>query len=412
MKHPHLNFWVRLIFKFLNQIEVGTLEIQGPNGFIRRFGKDVAGITTKENNSAILIIRNWGVCRSIILHGDIAFGETYMDGLWDTPDLNQLLWVIGQNRRVLDSPIRGRKLANVLNQIRHVLKKNTKQQAKDNIQAHYDLGNDFYQLWLDQSMTYSSAIRRSSDGQLASSLEEAQQFKISRAITKLGPLNDESTTLEIGCGWGELSKIRLETMSGKHVGITLSQEQKEWARKTLQVNGLNNRSSILLRDYRDVDEQFDGIVSIEMIEAVGKAYWETFFEMIKRSLKPNGRAVIQAITINDSLTEEYQTGVDFIQKYIFPGGMLMSQTQFETLAAKHKFNILEKDSFGHDYAWTLLEWFKRFQTQWRQIEALGFPIRFKRMWEFYLCYCRSGFLNRDVDVVQYTICHHAKKPTI
>ena len=409
MTTPSLNLWVRLVFKFLDQLEFGTLEVQGPNGFIRSFGHPPKPTATNEVKPAILIIKDWAVCRSIILRGDIAFGETYMEGYWDTPDLNQLLWIIGQNRRVLDSPIRGRKLANVLNRLRHLLNKNTKQQARNNIQAHYDLGNNFYQLWLDQSMTYSSAIRHSEEGKIASNLEEAQQFKISRAVSKLGRLNEDSTTLEIGCGWGELSKIRLEKLPGKHVGITLSQQQKDWAINTLKNVGLNKRSSILLQDYRDVDEQFDAIVSIEMIEAVGKAYWEAFFEMIKKSLKPNGRAVIQAITINDSLADEYQTGVDFIQKYIFPGGILMSQSQFKNLAAKYKFNILDRHDFGDDYAWTLLEWFKRFQTQWIKIEALGFPIQFKKMWEFYLSYCRSGFLNGDINVVQYTLCHYPQK---
>ncbi|MDA1332361.1 MAG: cyclopropane-fatty-acyl-phospholipid synthase [Proteobacteria bacterium] len=396
------NLWVRLVFKLLDRIEVSCIELIGPNGFTRRFSNCFEPTNIKP---AILIIKDWGMFRSIVLRGDIAFGETYMEGQWDTPDLNHLLWVIGQNRHVLDTAIRGIKFTNLLNHLRHLLNKNTRHQARHNIEAHYDLGNDFYQLWLDESMTYSSAIRHDKDNRVAKTLEEAQRFKVNRALSKLGKLDGTSITLEIGCGWGELSKIRLETLPGQHVGITLSQEQKDWTKKTLKDVGLNNRNTTLLQDYRDISEQYDGIISIEMIEAVGKAYWETFFKTVKKSLKPNGRAVIQAITINETLVGSYETGVDFIQKYIFPGGILMSQNQFTVLAAQHRFNVCDTYNFGKDYAWTLHEWFKRFQENWTKIEALGFSAQFKRMWEFYLCYCRSGFLNGDIDVVQYTLSH-------
>jgi cyclopropane-fatty-acyl-phospholipid synthase len=260
-------------------------------------------------------------------------------------------------------------------------------------------------------MTYSSSIQNNEEENVAHTLEEAQVYKIKRAISKLGTLNETSTTLEIGCGWGELSKTRLETHPGKHVGITLSEEQRNWAKKIIKDAGLTDRNTTMLRDYRDVNEQYDGIISIEMIEAVGKAYWGTFFETLKKSLKLDGRAVIQAITINEKLVGNYQSGVDFIQKYIFPGGMLMSKNQFTNLAEKHKFEILDSYAFGKDYAWTLQEWLKRFQDNWMKIEALGFSIQFKRMWEFYLCYCRSGFLNGDIDVVQYTLSHSSINPS-
>ena len=398
--------WTKFIFKLLGRIEVGRIDVKGPGGFEKKFGVD----SGQNVEPALIVIKDWRMFRNIILRGDIAFGETYMNGQWDTPDLNHLLWVVGQNRQPLNSAIRGFKFANLLNRLRHLLNKNTKNQARHNIEAHYDLGNDFYRLWLDQSMTYSSAVRFSEKVESTHTLEEAQRIKINRAVSKLGTLDETSKTLEIGCGWGELSKIRLETRPGQHVGITLSQEQKDWTRKTIKNAGLIGRNTTLLQDYRDVSEQYDGIISIEMIEAVGKAYWSIFFETLKRSLKPNGRAVIQAITINEKLVGNYQAGVDFIQKYIFPGGMLMSKTQFTTLAAQHKFNILDTYEFGKDYAWTLQEWLKRFQDNWTNIEALGFSDRFKRMWEFYLCYCRSGFLNGDIDVVQYTLSHSSMRP--
>lgn len=400
------DLWAKAIFKLLDQIKVGRIDIKGPGGFEKSFGNDLSQTT----EPALINIKNWKMFRSIILRGDIAFGETYIEGQWDTPDLNHLLWVIGQNRQSLNTAIRGFKFANILNRLRHLLNKNTKNQARDNIEAHYDLGNDFYRLWLDQSMTYSSAIRDEEKENESDILEEAQRFKIKRAISRLGILDATSTTLEIGCGWGELSKIRLETHPGQHVGITLSQEQKSWTKKIIKDAGLDDRNSTLLQDYRDVSEQYDGIISIEMIEAVGKAYWGTFFETLKKSLKPNGRAVIQAITINEKLAGNYQAGVDFIQKYIFPGGMLMSKNQFTILAEEHKLNILDNYAFGEDYAWTLQEWFHRFQGNWLKIEALGFSSQFKRMWEFYLCYCRSGFLNGDIDVVQYTLSHSSIKP--
>jgi len=395
------DLWAKTIFKLLGRIKVGRIDIKGPDGFEKSFGNNLS----QTIEPALINIKNWKMFRSIILRGDIAFGETYIEGQWDTPDLNHLLWVIGQNRETLDTAIKGLKFANMINRLRHLLNKNTKNQARDNIEAHYDLGNDFYRLWLDQSMTYSSAIRNNEKGKKSDILEEAQRFKIERAVSRLGILNETSTTLEIGCGWGELSKTRLETHPGKHVGITLSQEQKSWTKKIIKDAGLDGRNSTLLQDYRDVNEQYDGIISIEMIEAVGKAYWGTFFETLKKSLRPNGRAVIQAITINEKLAENYQAGVDFIQKYIFPGGMLMSKNQFTDLAEEYKFNILDNYAFGKDYAWTLQQWLHRFQDNWLKIEALGFSSQFKRMWEFYLCYCRSGFLNGDIDVVQYTLSH-------
>ena len=211
--------WAKVMFKLLDQIKVGRIDMTGPYGFERSFVND----SSDKIEPATISVKDWNMFRSIILRGDIAFGETYIDGQWDTPDLNQLLWVIGQNREFLDTAIRGFKFANILNRLRHLLNKNTRNQARQNIEAHYDLGNEFYRLWLDQSMTYSSSIQNNEEDNVAHTLEEAQVYKIKRAISKLGTLNETSTTLEIGCGWGELSKTRLETHPGKHVGITLSE---------------------------------------------------------------------------------------------------------------------------------------------------------------------------------------------
>ena len=409
MKTAYDAVWARLVFKFLERLEYGIIEISDKHGFYRRFGSISSTPSETEIEPAKILIDDWQIFRRIILYGDIAFGETYMESLWETPDLNHLLWVIGKNRKSLNAAIRGNRFTNAFNRIRHLLNKNTKKQARQNIEAHYDLGNNFYELWLDPSMTYSSAIQRREDGTKATDLEEAQHFKIRRALSQLGPLGDMSKTLEIGCGWGEMSKKRLEKFPGEHVGITLSHEQKEWTGKILNTHQLSDRNSTLLKDYRDISGQYDGIISIEMVEAVGKEYWDAFFAMIKKSLKPNGRAVIQAITINEALVSNYEAGVDFIQKYIFPGGMLMTKSQFINLADKHKFDVVNDFAFGDDYAWTLQQWFKNFHANWNGIESLGFNLRFKKMWAFYLSYCRSGFLNGDIDVVQYTLAHNSVK---
>ena len=393
----------KIVLATLKTIRTGQLTLKLPDGTIREFGKNTEVTGTATVNRAYLTVHHWSAFRHTLLRGDIGFAEAFMRGLWTTDNLNDLLDIIVQNREILDRPIRGLTLTNVINKIRHWLNKNTKSQAKKNIEAHYDLGNDFYSLWLDETMSYSSGLFRGSRYPKTSDLKEAQLNKIDRAINRLGYLGEKSSTLEIGCGWGGLAVERLKNHPGKHTGITLSNEQRIWAEQLMRREELSERCTIELRDYRDVTGIFDGIVSIEMIEAVGRDYWITFFETISTLLKPGGRAVIQAITIDEHLFNEYESGVDFIQTYIFPGGMLMTKNHFYDFATKANLTVSDALEFGQDYASTLLQWHDRFITNWLTIKDLGFDNRFKNMWEFYLAYCRSGFLNKNIDVVQFTL---------
>ena len=395
----------KLIFKALKGIRNGTLILSGPNGFQKQFGECAGQSDPNSSETGIIEFKDWGIFRQIILKGDIAFAESYMEGKWDTHNLTKLLSIISNNRSVLDRPIRGFKLTNSINRLRHLLRKNSKHQARRNITYHYDLGNDFYQLWLDRSMSYSSGIYGNNETSNLSNLEAAQLRKIDRAISMLGHLDKTSETLEIGCGWGELAARRLEKLPGRHTGITLSTEQQQWAIDVLKERDLSVRGKIKLMDYREIEGTYDGIISIEMIEAVGKEFWPNYFMKIKNSLKPEGRAIIQVITIAKGLEKKYQTGVDFIQKYIFPGGMLMSKSQFEEITRFQGLEIEDRFDFGYDYARTLQDWNQQFILNWPRIEQLGFGEKFKRMWQFYLSYCSAGFLNRDLDVSQYTLKH-------
>jgi cyclopropane-fatty-acyl-phospholipid synthase len=324
-----------------------------------------------------------------------------MDGDWTTPDLPGLLRTLAANRQALDKAIVGHRWLLLLDRIGHLLRSNSTKRAKKNIEAHYDLGNDFYRLWLDPTMTYSSAIYtdREMRGELPTDLSGAQNRKMDRALSMLGPLGPESQTLEIGCGWGGLAMRRLQ-QPGRHLGITLSVEQKAWAEEHLTAEGLQDRCEIRLQDYRHTDGRFDGIVSIEMIEAVGEAYWPTYFNTLHRCLKPGCRAVVQAIVIRDDLFPRYRKGLDFIQKYIFPGGMLLSRQAIESVSAKANLRVVDEYAFGQHYARTLRDWYDRFNAKEDEIRALGFDDRFMAMWRFYLSYCEAGFYTGDLDVLQ------------
>jgi cyclopropane-fatty-acyl-phospholipid synthase len=289
------------------------------------------------------------------------------------------------------------------------MRSNRRKQARKNISAHYDLGNDFYRLWLDPSMTYSSALF---DDQIASgprlNLQEGQHRKIDRAIASLGleRLDDveEPKVLEIGCGWGGLADRLLSQTKASYVGLTLSTEQQAWATRTLSRHG-QQRFECRLQDYRDTPETFDAIVSIEMFEAVGESYWDTYFKTVAQRLKRHGRAVIQTITIDEAHFERYRKGTDFIQQYIFPGGMLPSASEFQRRAQMQGLVVDDSFFFGKDYGLTLAEWAKNFEAQKPAIEALGFDLRFQRMWRFYLAYCEAGFAEESLNVAQFTLRH-------
>jgi cyclopropane-fatty-acyl-phospholipid synthase len=394
----------RLALRLLDKIQYGQLMLFGPNGFRRVFGQGSASWPGDPSEPIELHLSDWGVLGQALAKGDIGFGEAYLQGRWTTNHLPGLLRLLVRNRHAVESAIQGRVWALVIDRLQHMLRGNTKRQARKNIEAHYDLGNAFYAQWLDPTMTYSSALfdqKGAWDNPV--DLQEGQHRKIDRSIEELGAMDEQTTTLEIGCGWGGLAIRRLQQQPGRHVGITLSPSQRTWALDALEDLDLSSRCDIRLQDYRDVREHFDAIVSIEMIEAVGETYWPSYFEMLDRCLRPGGRAVIQAIIIQDHLFDRYRKGTDFIQKYIFPGGMLISPSAFDRQLEATSLANVRQFHFGPDYARTLRIWLENFNQHWPVIQTQGFDERFARMWRFYLAYCEAGFQSGDIDVVQYTL---------
>ena len=390
----------------LRNIKYGSLELITPEDQVINIGADTSPNSNHDNERlpASLKLLDWSALSDALKRGDIGFGEGFISGKWTTNDLTSLLLILSKNRRHISQTIYGNKLRLVLDRLLHWKRRNTKNNAEKNILAHYDLGNDFYELWLDDTMTYSSALFRShSSDDAHRSLVDAQILKIDTAIEKLGELQRDSVTLEIGCGWGMMAVRRLEKQPGQHVGLTLSPSQQIWAKNLLLTNKLVDRCDIRIEDYRDIRGRYDGILSIEMIEAVGQKYWPTFFQKIHNCLKPGAKAVLQAITIDDQLFDRYSKGTDFIQRYIFPGGMLPSLNEIEKHAEKTNLQVESRFSFGMDYADTLKEWRNRFESKEAEIQRLGFSDEFQRMWRFYLAYCEAGFRSGDLNVSQFTL---------
>lgn len=376
----------RLVFQLLEGLRDGLLEIRLPDGSSRLFGNGEHGVTLNVNDEAMF--------SAVLARGDIGLAEGYLDAHWDSPDITGLLTLLARNRDVLKKAVYGSWRNLLAARVRHWLNGNSRAGSKRNIMAHYDLGNDFYQLWLDPGMSYSSALYRAVDD---GNLENAQRAKYARILRRLKADAGDSV-LEIGCGWGGFAEMAVE--EGLQVtGLTLSPAQLEWAQKS--VPGADLR----LQDYRDTEEQFDHIVSIEMFEAVGERWWPTYFKTIAKSLKPGGRAVVQSITIRDDLFADYRKGTDFIQQYVFPGGMLPSRSAFRAAAAKQGLVVHGEYAFGEDYARTLAEWRHAFEAKWPEIAALGFDENFRRFWRMYLCYCEAGFLAGNVDVVHFELAH-------
>ena len=395
----------RLVLRLLQSLQFGELKITLPDTSQRVF----VGVQREARPpiAAEITIHDSRVFNLAFSRGDIGFGEAYMQGYWSSPDPAALLKLLLLNREAIEKMIYGRWWSVLFDQLRHLLRSNRKAQAKKNIAAHYDLGNDFYRLWLDPSMSYSSALF---DGtgcwESPVSLEEGQHRKIHRAIQEIEPgrLGPEASILEIGCGWGALGEAVLKSTPAQYVGLTLSEEQQRWAEKLLNPFG-EQRFEIRLQDYRDENRRYDAILSIEMFEAVGERYWEAYFSTLSRCLKSDGVAVIQTITIDERLFERYRRSTDFIQQYIFPGGMLPSPTVFEQQARQQGLRIEKAFAFGQDYGRTLAEWARRFESQRARIHAMGFDERFIRMWRFYLAYCEAGFAQGDINVMQYTLRH-------
>jgi cyclopropane-fatty-acyl-phospholipid synthase len=342
-----------------------------------------------------LHIVDFRALRRILMAGDIGFAEGYICGDWDTPDLSALLRAFSSNFDGLERLMSGHPLTRALNFLSHALKGNSRRGARRNIAKHYDLGNDFYELWLDQGMTYSSALFEDPD----QTLEAAQEAKFA-ALAASMDLRADHHVLEIGCGWGGFSEFAGRVIGARVTAITISKAQFDHARRRMFEAGLADRVDVKLLDYRDVEGRFDRIASIEMFEAVGEAYWPDYFAKIRDGLKPGGRAGLQIITIDDALFDGYRARPDFIQSYIFPGGMLASETRLGTEIAAAGLKIDARRGFAQDYAATLKLWGERFERRWSEIEAQGFDERFRRLWRYYLSYCEAGFATGRTDVVQ------------
>jgi cyclopropane-fatty-acyl-phospholipid synthase len=372
--------------------QYGALTFELPSG------REVRIQGARSGPQARLVVRDFRFVSRVLSAGDIGLGEGFMLGEWDTPDLSALLEALTANLDKLHRLLVGGVAAQVINAVSHALNRNSRAGARRNILAHYDLGNAFYARWLDPSMTYSSA-RYDRPGQ---SLSEAQRNKYVSLARQIG-LGPDNHVLEIGCGWGGFAEFAAGEVGAKVTGITISPAQYEFARRRLFEKGLAERADIRLVDYRDVEGRFDRVASIEMFEAVGEAYWPAYFGKIRDVLSPGGRAGLQIITIRDELFAGYRRRADFIQKYIFPGGMLPSESRLkeETERAGLEWSGIVR--FGQHYADTLAEWARRFEAAWDEIRGLGFDERFRRLWRFYLGYCEAGFRTERTNVVQLSL---------
>jgi cyclopropane-fatty-acyl-phospholipid synthase len=366
--------------------------------FVLPSGREVRVEGDKAGPDARLIVNDFRFLSRVLSAGDIGFGEGFMAGEWDTPDLSALLEAFTVNLDRLQTLLEGSAVYRLVGAMAHALRRNSRAGSKRNILAHYDLGNAFYSRWLDPSMTYSSA-RYERPGQ---SLSEAQRNKYASLARQID-LGPDNHVLEIGCGWGGFAEFAAGEIGARVTGITISPAQYEFARKRLFEAGLNERAELRLVDYRDVTGRFDRVASIEMFEAVGEAYWPTYFGKIHDVLAPGGRAGLQIITIRDELFAQYRKRADFIQKYVFPGGMLPSETRLKEEAALAGLEWRDIVRFGQNYADTLAEWARRFESAWEEIRGLGFDERFRRLWRFYLGYCEAGFRTERTNVVQLSL---------
>ncbi len=388
-----LPWHAKALLKLLENLRVGKLNLVDPNGNQFCFEGAQSGIT------AHIHIHNWSVSKACLKSGDIGFAESYINGDWDSSDIESLLRLLLVNRQVIEKLIYGSWWGSLFHRLKHWLNKNSKKGSKKNIHAHYDIGNSFYSLWLDQTMTYSSACFDEKN----TSLSDAQKNKYEKIIASIG-IQENERLLEVGCGWGGL----METAKRKNISIdclTISQEQAAYAQARADQLSLTHSSpaNIILQDYRDHDTQYDGIASIEMFEAVGEEYWPSYFEMINRCLKPGKKACIQTIVIAEELFEKYRHNSDFIQQYIFPGGMLPSTAIFKKCAEDAGLIVEDTFSFGKDYQKTLEIWHSQFNSSLSEIKAQGFDEKFIRLWNLYLMYCAAGFAEESTDVIQFTL---------
>ena len=381
----------KIVFNILSDIKIGYLEITNYQGKVFNVGNP------QDNLKAKLRIINPNFSFNLIKGGSIGFAESYMRGEFETDNLSNLIEITARNIQIiykfsglLDLPI--------INFFKNIIIKNTKKRSKENIAKHYDLGNEFFSLWLDKTLTYSSGIFN----ETINDLSEAQNNKYQKMIDLIKPNNGDKV-LEIGCGWGGFAEYLGKKYDVKLDCITISKKQFEYAKERIYKCGLNEKVNIEIKDYRDLKDKYNSIASIEMIEAVGQNYLESYFKTIKNNLSTNGRVAIQAITIDDSLFDRYKTKKDFIQKYIFPGGFLPSKNSLNKYVSENGLTIKSYDSYADHYANTLAIWRNEFNRKWNLIKKQGFDLTFKRMWEFYLSYCEAGFKSKNIDLIQFSI---------
>lgn len=382
----------RLAANMLLKIRYGAFVFVLPDGRAFRF----EGVEEK-GSTGVFIVKNWAFVRRSLLGGDVGLFDSYADDQWDSPSVADMLYVFARNADFMTEAFLGSPLVAWAKDIRHRFNRNTRAGARRNIMAHYDLGNRFYEQWLDRTMTYSSALFAGG----TSDLSAAQENKY-RALARAIDLKPGDRVLEIGCGWGGFAEFAAREVGATVTGLTISPAQLDYAAARIQREGLGERARFELRDYRDAEGRFDKVASIEMLEAVGREYWPAYFAKVRDVLKPGGAAGFQIITIADRLFDHYASGVDFIQRYIFPGGMLPSPAVLGREIAGAGLVPGLRSAFGQDYARTLREWQARFLAAWHDIRPLGFDERFRKLWRFYLSYCEAGFRAATTDVGHVT----------
>jgi cyclopropane-fatty-acyl-phospholipid synthase len=384
-------FTVSALLGRLSRIQLGSLDVEYAQGSLTLTGVGMGP------TGHIRLHRPGRLLARLAGRGDIGFAEGYMAGDWDTEDLAPLLWTLAENQASLGSVSNSSRLSRLVDRVLHARNANTRRGSRRNIAFHYDLGNDFYRLWLDEGMTYSAACFEDSGQELST----AQDRKYQRLLQMVGARAGDHL-LEIGCGWGGFTE--LAASQGMHVtGVTLSREQLAWARQRLDRAGLADRADLHLQDYRDIVGRFDHIVSVEMFEAVGEAYWPVYMQRISELLAPGGSAALQVIVISPPAFEQYRRRPDFIQRYIFPGGMLPSVPAFDQAAAAAGLRVVAREYGGLDYARTLGIWRERFHQHWPEIARLGYDERFRRMWDYYLAYCEAGFRTGRIDLMRVAL---------
>jgi cyclopropane-fatty-acyl-phospholipid synthase len=385
----HLPLLVRKAFGYALRLERGSLTATLPDGGRFLFEGREPG------PAAELVVRDLGFASRLFEGGDIGLAEAYIAGEWDTPDLHAFLYLFCVNHSVIATLLPGRPIVKLIQRFRHWLNRNTKSGSKRNIHAHYDLGNAFYGAWLDRTMTYSSAIYADGDNDLSSA-----QMRKYRLLAEAGGFKAGDHILEIGCGWGGFAEFAAGEIGCRVTGLTISREQYHYAVERVARAGLSDRVEIRLQDYRDEAGTYDGVASIEMFEAVGEQYWPVYFDQLRDRLKPGGKAALQIITIHERFWENYRTEIDFIRRYIFPGGMLPTPSRLGELAESRGLSRTSELIFGHDYARTLADWRTSFRAAWPRLPELGFDERFRRLWEYYFAYCEAGFRSENIDVRQ------------